>query len=62
MPVSAVIPGMVPILVPKALGIFAPAGEATDLTRLDPRPMPEACPEGLLLDELFEHPIVSNIS
>ena len=50
---SAEIGPIAPMAVPKVLGIFGPAGEATDLTRLDPRPMPEVCP-GLLVDELLE--------
>ena len=50
--VSVDMPPIAPMPVPKVLGMFAPAGEATDLTRLDPRPIPDAWPDGLLVDEL----------
>lgn len=57
--VSVAMPPTEPIPAPKLLGMFGPAGEATDLTRLEPRPMPDACPVGLLVAELKESPTVS---
>lgn len=51
--VSVAMPPTEPIPAPKLLGMFGPAGEATDLTRLEPRPMPDACPVGLLVAEFF---------